>query len=264
MAPANVYLEDLLVGQLREGRDARFEFRFTDAYRSTVTRPVLGQRFEDDLGRVYAGKRPGSLPAFFANVLPEGNLRSIIEHSLGLDDATDLDLLVAAESDLPGALRLRPSSDEAPGSSRPRAADDEPDLDMDEQRFRFSLAGAQLKFSAVRADERFTLPARDRAGEWIVKLGSERFTGLAENEYSMLSWARSAGFDVPEVCLVAPDAMGDLARHGPKGAMALAIRRYDREGQRRVHKKTSTRCSESTRNTMAQRSTDCPTISLWA
>lgn len=235
MTNVGVYLEDQLVGQLGEGRDGRFEFRFTDAYRRLVSRPVLGQRFEDDLGRVYVGKRPGSLPAFFANLLPEGNLRTVIEHSLGLEEPTDLDLLAAAEADLPGAIRLRPTHDDLALSPGRRSFEDEPVLDKSGSRFRFSLAGAQLKFSAIHVDDRFTIPARDHAGEWIIKVGSERFNGLVANEYSMLSWARNAGFAVPDIQLVDAEQMGELADYGPEGERGLAIRRYDRHEGRRVH-----------------------------
>ena len=59
---------------------------------------------------------------------------------------------------------------------------------------RFSLAGVQLKFSAIKNGAKnggLVIPAQGVGGEWIVKLPSTRFEGVPENEYSMMSLARS-------------------------------------------------------------------------
>src|SRR5690606_38566088 len=95
----------------------------------------------------------------------------------------------------------------------------------------------QLKFSMVRDGKRFTLPARDRDGDWIVKLPDVRFARVPENEYSMLRWAAAAGIEVPELRLVASSELEGL----PSGITlvephALSVRRFDRlEGGTRVH-----------------------------
>ena len=45
----------------------------------------------------------------------------------------------------------------------------------------FSLAGVQLKFSAVQAARGgLTIPARGVGGSWIVKLPSREFPGVPE------------------------------------------------------------------------------------
>ena len=52
---------------------------------------------------------------------------------------------------------------------------------------RFSLAGVQLKFSAVmEASGGLTIPAGGMGGSWIVKLPSARFAAVPENEFAML------------------------------------------------------------------------------
>jgi serine/threonine-protein kinase HipA len=50
--------------------------------------------------------------------------------------------------------------------------DDAPDV------LKFSLAGVQLKLSAVRADRGLTIPAHGRGRDWIVKLPDPRFQNI--------------------------------------------------------------------------------------
>jgi serine/threonine-protein kinase HipA len=67
---------------------------------------------------------------------------------------------------------------------------------MPEAALRFSLAGVQLKFSAVmEASGGLTIPAGGMGGSWIVKLPSNRFASVPENEYTMLALARAVGRD---------------------------------------------------------------------
>jgi len=195
---------------------------------------VSSQSFEDDLGRTYPGKRAGQLPAFFSNLLPEGRLRGILVKSLGDRASDDLALLAATCDDLPGAVGLRPA-DETLITEAAGDADHDHHANGGPLGLRFSLAGVQLKFSMGRRHERLALPAHGRHGDWIVKVGSVESPALAENEYSVMEWARAAGFDVPE-CEVreAADAP-EIGRHTPPGSRLFAIRRFDREPGRRIH-----------------------------
>jgi serine/threonine-protein kinase HipA len=97
---------------------------------------------------------------------------------------------------------------------------------------RFSLAGVQLKFSALKNEGKhggLTIPADGVGGAWIVKLPSKQFVGVPENEFSMMTLARRIGIDVPDVRLVELDAIEGL----PEGVerlqgKAYAVRRFDR------------------------------------
>jgi serine/threonine-protein kinase HipA len=95
---------------------------------------------------------------------------------------------------------------------------------------RFSLAGVQLKFSAVaQASGGLTIPAGGAGGDWIVKLPSTRYAGVSENEYSMMTLARAIGIDVPEIKLLKLDEIEDLPEGiGRLEGDAYAIRRFDR------------------------------------
>lgn len=232
-------LHDRVVGHLVDTRDGGVEFRFTDSYLESVPRPVLGQKFEDDLRRVHRNRRDEDLPDFFANVVPEGRLRELIESTAGVRFDDDLELLRYVGADLPGALVVRPADDE-PGASghplQPELPLRTPEPESAREGLRFSLAGVQLKFSMIREEDKLTLPARDQSGEWIVKFDSPSFPHLPENEFSMLEWARSAGFDVPSVELLhIENVAGFPRRFAPPGSRVLTIRRYDRTPEGRVH-----------------------------
>jgi serine/threonine-protein kinase HipA len=237
-----VLLAEVPVGHLDEAADGSKSFRFHDSYRGLARRPVLGQRFEDDLGRTYRGRR-GRFPAFFANLLPEGKLREVIRKMARIEADDDLALLEFVGADLPGAVVLRASeahaqvSDDAPavpegsGAAASEAGEDGGQAD----RFRFSVAGVQMKFSMLRDDDKLTLPATGKVGEWIVKFDSPTWQNLPKNEYSMLEWARAAGFDVPECHLYDASQLEGIPRgYARAGSQVLAVRRYDRN-QQRIH-----------------------------
>ncbi|WP_072621009.1 type II toxin-antitoxin system HipA family toxin [Spirulina major] len=236
-----VSLHGKIIGYLSQTTNGQIAFRFTESYLSMLDRPVLSQSFEDDLFRTYYGKNR-SLPSFFANLIPEhGALRDLIEKNLGVNPSDDLALLEAVGCDLPGAVEiLRVDEDdllvqedlEVPVS----VENDENVQKNKELGLRFSLAGVQMKFSVLRDPERITLPARDQDGEWIVKLGSTRFPFTVENEYAIMQWAISAGFDVPECHLQdAKTVNASLRRHTDFGERVFVIRRYDRREGLRIH-----------------------------
>lgn len=228
-----VRLGAVAVGDLSELPDGGTEFKFFDSYRELHRRPVLGQKFEDDLGRVYRSRKVQRLPDFFANLLPEGPLRRFIEKEAGIEEGDDLGVLAYVGRDLPGAVVLvdlgnQPSTRAEPAVSGP--------VGTTAEAFRFSVAGVQLKFSVLRENEKIALPASNSSGEWLVKFPSPRFTHLPENEWSILTWAAEAGFDVPEAYLhPAEHLVGPLADLAEPGSQLLAVRRYDRSATGRIH-----------------------------
>lgn len=233
------------VGEVSEAADGRTEFRFLETYYEMVPRPVLGQKFEDDLRRVHRSRHRGELPDFFANLTPEGRLRELIEQTTFVEPGDDLALLAYVGRDLPGAVEVRPYEGEDLVSAGASPADLQPTGEPDEETsegLRFSLAGVQLKLSMLRQGEKLTAPLQDQAGDWIAKFASPSFPHLPENEYSILEWARTAGFDVPkchlhEVGDLDPnsDLLDIVRRIVSEGTKVLAIRRYDRGAAGRIH-----------------------------
>lgn len=239
-----VRLGEVPVGQLSELPDGRSEFRFAPSYLDLSRRPVLGQHFEDDLSRTYRSRARHSLPDFFANLVPEGQLRAFVEKAGGLEKEDDFGVLAYVGRDLPGAVVLVPMEAEAPARppTEPSSDADEPEANA-HQAFRFSLAGVQLKFSMLREEERLALPASDGAGEWIVKFASPTYPYLPENELAMLEWARQAGFEVPECHLHPIDHLPESVKsYASVGTNVLAVRRYDRTAHMRIHQEDFAQC----------------------
>ena len=95
---------------------------------------------------------------------------------------------------------------------------------------RFSLAGVQLKFSAVmEASGGLTIPAGGMGGSWIVKMPSARFDVVPENEYTMLALARAVGIATPANRLIEiADVQGLPQDAVTMKGKALAVQRFDR------------------------------------
>jgi len=230
----DVLLNEQHIGWLSENDASQVTFRFTEPYRALGRRPILSQSFEDDLSRTYSGRKPGELPSFFANLLPEGRFRELLEKSLRLGEGDDLGLLAAVAEDLPGAITLRPAAEPAPTAEQ-YELEGNGNGGGKEIEFRFSLAGVQLKFSVVRQDDKLALPSHGNRGDWIVKVGTHEYPGLAENEYSVMQWAKAAGFDVPDIELRDASEIREIQKYAPAGSRVLAVKRFDREGEQRVH-----------------------------
>lgn len=231
----DVLLHGERVGRLVERADGVVSFMLDDAYVAARDRPVLGQYFEDlpTVRQFRVKSQPGRLPAFFENVLPEGALRNLVDAQHEV--RTDLATLARVGEDLPGAMVVRPATeiddvtalDAGPAFEEPRGATAPGTRD---DAWRFSLAGMQLKFSALREPhQRFTVPFRGRGGRWILKFGSERYRGLPENEFFTTAWAARTGLDVPLHELVPATAIDGLdPRFLSLGDQVFAIERYDR------------------------------------
>lgn len=104
---------------------------------------------------------------------------------------------------------------------------------------RFSLAGVQLKFSAFANAGKgggLTIPAEGVGGSWIVKLPSQQFSGVPENEFSMMTLANMIGMEVPVINLVELDAIAGIPEGiGELKGRALAVNRFDRTVDGAVH-----------------------------
>lgn len=224
---AGIYLSDRRVGTLGY-RDGSTWFDYEDV---APDHPVLGQGFEATPSRRRTAS--GGVPAWFANLLPEpgSGLRELAAREMGRKSVHDFLLLCYLGEDLSGAVRV---VREGNGRDIPELQRGE--IGAHDHPLRFSLAGVQPKFSMKYEDKALVLPASGLGGKWIVKLPDRRFPHVPENEHAMLTWASLAGIEVPEHMLV-PGA--DL--HGlPKGLirhneLALAIKRFDRVEDARVH-----------------------------
>jgi serine/threonine-protein kinase HipA len=224
----DVLLYDAPIGTLTRVGGDRILFAFNDDYIADENRPVLGLGFKDQFGSLITDFKPTqtAVMPFFANLLPEGHMRTYLAKRAGVNPVRDFFLLWVLGRDLPGAITIRP----ADGEAWPPDAHDDADDDQHEEALRFSLAGVQLKFSAIHeARGGLTIPAKGVGGSWIVKLPSRSFAGVPENEYAMMTLARLIGMDVPALHLVDVGAIRNLPEGiGNLEGQALAIQRFDR------------------------------------
>lgn len=227
----NVNLYGEPIGTLTNLGGDRTIFAFTDEYIENPDRPTLGLAFKDEFGELYTDFRPYQkrVMPFFSNLLPEGHLRKYLAEQAGVNPEREFYLLWALGHDLPGAITITLADGEAWPPDAADGADDHGD-DQRENALRFSLAGVQLKFSAVmEASGGLTIPASGVGGSWIVKLPSREFAGVPENEFSMMKLAGLIGMNVPAIDLVSIDAIKNLPEGIDKiGNHAFVIERFDR------------------------------------
>ena len=233
-----VLLHGKRIGVLNKLAGERFLFAFDQDYVDDPNRPTLSLSYKSTTGGLLTTIRPSTmrLPPYFSNLLPEGALRDYLAAKAGVKPNREFLLLCQLGSDLPGAVTVEPL-DYQDASPRP-ATDDTAAPNHHNALFKFSLAGVQMKLSALmKGKGHLTIPANGIGGDWIVKLPSPHYPAIAENEYAMMELARRVGIDVPEIRLISVSEIdglpADMARIT---GQALAVRRFDRlPDGRRVH-----------------------------
>jgi len=234
---------EILLGEMRVGTLTLFEgdrtiFSFGENYINTVRRPILSQAFLNMQGELITEFRPTRtrLHPFFSNLLPEGHLRKYLAERGGVKPVREYMLLQLLGSDLPGAVIVKPDDHLLQETKNKRETKAE--TISEGPPYRFSLAGVQLKFSAIYESKGgLTIPTRGIGGDWIVKLPSQRFTHVPENEWSMLHLAGESGIPVPENHIVPLDKIKNLPDLGIfSDRNALAVKRFDRKkNPSRIH-----------------------------
>jgi len=231
--PLGVWLNDAPVGQLNLTRNDGCEFRLLESYKNAYPRPILGQQFLDDPDHVHSSRQ--RTPPWFSNLLPEGPLRQLIARQAGVSVYREFFLLHHLGEDLPGAVRIVADKALPENAEAALAAADEHPREGD---WHFSLAGVQLKFSALREGRGMTIPVSGTGGDWIIKLPDARFPDVPENEQATMRWAEASGITIPEIQLIPVAEISGLPPEAVTvaGQTALAVRRFDRPlADRRVH-----------------------------
>ncbi len=227
------------VGVLNRLAGDRHLFAFEQEYIDDPERPTLSLSFKGRTGGLVTAVRPVSrrVPPFFSNLLPEGHLRTYLAKHAGVKPEREFFLLAVLGEDLPGALTVTALEKEEQAGEVDEGHEHKENRIADTA-LRFSLAGVQLKFSAVmEASGGLTITADGMGGSWIVKLPSASFPSVPENEHAMMELARRAGITVPAVRLVDIAKIQGLPRDAQSlGGKALAVERFDRgPGGQRIH-----------------------------
>ncbi|WP_447932826.1 type II toxin-antitoxin system HipA family toxin [Sphingopyxis fribergensis] len=231
------------VGTITRDGDGAVAFTPSEAYIRDADRPILSlawyvpgsndQTIARLVGRNDKIGVNGSLPPWFAGLLPEGSLRELVLAEMGPGNHDEFDVLTRLGGDLPGAVLIVPETD-IPPSAGP--------LDLTriagfkavapEGVVKFSLAGVQLKFTANPETDKLTLPGRGQTGRCIIKVGSERYRDLPEAEFGAMQLAKLIGVNVADCRLMHRDHVRgipeNLLAHGEN---VLVVDRFDRTGE---------------------------------
>lgn len=228
-----VRLYDEPIGTLTRVEGDRTIFAFNEEYVNDPQRHTLGLRFKDAYGELITEfkMRQTKVMPFFSNLLPEGHMRRYLADMANVNPEREFFLLWVLGQDLAGAITVVPADGEdLPPTAQRNLDGDESGERNEDSVLRFSLAGVQLKFSAVNeATGGLTIPAKGVGGSWIVKLPSREYEQVPENEFSMMTMARLVGIDIPAIQLIDVNSITNL----PAGidsleGKAFAIERFDR------------------------------------
>ncbi|HET6941070.1 MAG TPA: type II toxin-antitoxin system HipA family toxin [Sphingomicrobium sp.] len=237
-AALDVSLHDRRIGTIARLAGDRSIFTFDEGYVTDPERPTLSLAYKDAFGATINQPRAYQTRTepFFSNLLPEGALRDYLARRAGGKSVREYQLLEQLGADLPGAVKVVPVGEET------LVHDNEDAGKVAEQArpaLRFSLAGVQLKFSAIKNQGKgggLTIPVSGSGGDWIIKLPSSHHPDLPENEFATMNLAVALGIEVPETNLISIDAVEGLPDGIHRyGTSAYAIRRFDRSPEGPIH-----------------------------
>jgi serine/threonine-protein kinase HipA len=226
MSTLNVFWDTTLVGHLvkMEGQD--MSFQYAEPYLSSkhpqpisISLPLQEETFSGPISK-----------SWFANLLPEGEIRGHVARRLGVSERNEYAILNGIGGDCAGALRLLPELEleiekgalvplpwdelEAKIASTPRPS--LLALVLQEGKLRLSLAGAQDKLPVHISEGKLALPSGNAASTHLLKISSGSFPDLVQNELYCLTLARDVGLTVPPAKMAATKTP------------ILLINRYDR------------------------------------
>lgn len=236
------------VGTLSRDSTGASAFVVDEAYFRDDQRPIVSLSWyvpgdEEATRRRLAGRGDkiglnGYLPPWFSGLLPEGALRDLVMSEMGPGDHDQFDLLIRLGADLPGAIIVTPET-AVPSSVGPIEVQSIRGVSapLPEGAVKFSLAGVQLKFSAIADGERLTAPARAGEGRCILKVPTKQYPGLPEAEYAAMTVSKMLGIDTANCRLTSTkNIYGIDERLLSEGENALVIDRFDRPGaEQRIH-----------------------------
>lgn len=236
-------LHGVKVGYLTGYRDGRNILTFSPEFTENRSRPTFTLTTHPDFPNVKKvlakpWSRRQRLHPVLSNLLPEGALRELLAQYLKIHTDNEFGLLARLGEDLPGALIATPAKPEevpgyvlTPGGTAVKVKTSFPG-----ETKHFSLAGVQIKFSMREQDKRYRMAESGELGDWIIKTPSTRHRLVPLNEFTAMTLAQLAGIDIPDIRLVEMDAVDKLpAINLPHEEFAFAIRRFDREGKKRIH-----------------------------
>ena len=217
---ADVFKGDDLAGQLRRMPD-HVAFVYAPGYVEAGGQPVATTL---PVSRMTYRTQGGSVPAFFAGLLPEGARLQTLIRNIKTSADDEMSLLLAVARDAIGDVSVVPVGErprdpsETSGVISPLGVSFQTLLARSvtgtEEPFDTALPGFQEKLS----DDLISFPVQAGGGPAILKLSPPRYPLLVENEAFFLSMAAACGFRVPPFRVV----------HDRRGESGLLVERFDR------------------------------------
>ena len=236
-------LHGRLVGYLAGFQNGHNVLSFADEFKDDPSRPTFSlithpafPHSEKLMSEPWAKNQ--RLHPILSNLLPEGMLRELIAQGLKTHIDNEFQLFSYLGQDLPGALVATPMEPEDVPDSLLTTHGKVKAIQFkgNDQENKFSLAGIHMKFSMKEKDGRYSLSKNGNLGDWIIKTPSTRHKNVPLNEYTAMSLAALAGVDIPDIRLIELDKLDNLPPINlPDEKLAFAIKRFDREGNTRIH-----------------------------
>jgi serine/threonine-protein kinase HipA len=199
-----VYLNEDHVGNLWiENKNYCFQYVNLDTRPVSLSLPVRGEPYLKDEAQPY-----------FANLLPEGDTRTLVEARLGTPRGDDFALLRLIGGDCAGAVTLFPEEQTpfANASYKELSPTDLITLIKDlpknplgvgrSENIRLSLAGAQNKTTLYRKDGIYYEPENGAPSSHILKIPVTHHDGIVDtvhNETFVMMLAKEVGLNIPDV-----------------------------------------------------------------
>ncbi len=243
MSVLKLSLHNRLVGYLAGFENGRNVLSFADEFKHDPSRPTFSlithPSFPNSkklMSKPWA--KSMRLSPVLSNLLPEGALRELISQGLKTHIDNEFQLFSYLGQDLPGALVATPMEPEEVPESVLTTHGQAKAIKFadDDRKNKFSLAGIQMKFSMKEKEGRYNLTKNGELGDWIIKTPSTKHKQVPLNEYTAMHLAALAGVDIPDIKLIELNKLDNLPQINlPEEKLAFAIKRFDREGNTRIH-----------------------------
>ena len=236
-------LHGRVVGYVAGYQNGRNILSFADDFKNDPERPTFSLITHPNFPRATKlmaepWARNQRLHPILSNLLPEGSLRDLIAQGLKMHVDNEFHLLSYLGKDLPGALIAEAMDPHEVSDSILNIDGKAKAVNFDKMTSnnKFSLAGTQMKFSMKEKEGRYNIFKEDVLGDWIVKTPSTKHKDVPLNEYTAMKLASLAGVNIPEIKLVDLDKLDNLPKINlPNETFAFAIKRFDRDGNKRIH-----------------------------
>jgi serine/threonine-protein kinase HipA len=219
-----VWIDNEVVGHLWLDDKMNFCFKYVSRWLEqshiplSLSLPLRPEPYMDDQSH-----------SFFANLLPEEKMRTLIARNLGISFNNDYGLLERIGGDCAGAVSLYPESGglpQQPATYRELSLDElnsilrelpQRPLLAGEKGIRLSLAGAQKKLPVYFNGQHYHLGYGSAPSNHIIKPAIDDLDGAVENEAYCMALARLAGLDVPSSFI-----------HQHEETRVFVVKRFDR------------------------------------